>query len=364
MKARSAVSLVVLASAAPLIGMGQESPGQAASIPRFEITPHDPAVLPIGSQGDFSTGIYRCSGDRSVFVTVVTTSAPQQIPTGISLYAVRSATSIIAFHPGLAAGFRTIGPVSRYFVGESRVVALAWGTPLDSAGAGTPLNPRQSVPVLLMFDHEGALLSSRVLDRSLRPEQIGLFPSGEILLLRWDPESKQTVLVVLNDQGSEEREILMTTNDPADRSQPYTALVGVEIYPWRNDLLLVPDNSSRPIVEVSDTGVVNTWTLHVPKGFEISVPVAFDPHRWLFRMDSDEKQEHADTDKPFAQRTRLAEAKPSVVLEFDPSTGDAVRQFAFPAGLQPACEVDGEFLFLGANPDDGKLQFATALIPN
>jgi hypothetical protein len=173
------------------------------------------------------------------------------------------------------------------------------------------------------------------------------------------------VLVVLNDQASEEREIPLTANDPADSSLPGgTALVGVGIYRWGKDLLLVPDSSSRPILEVSETGVVKTWTLHVPKGYERGVPVAFDANRWMFHMDQKEKQQDVNEEKSFAYRTRLTEAKPTVVMEFDPSSGDAVRQFAFPPGLQPACEIDGTFLFLGADIDDGKLQFATALIPN
>ena len=345
--------------------MAQTNPGEPVSIPKFEMAPRDPVALSLGSQGDFPTGIYKCSGDHSVFVTMITTSTSRQIATGFSLYAVRGPTDVVAYRSSVATGFRTMGPVYRYFAGESKVVALAWGLPLDSGDTGAPPDPKQSVPVLLTFDHKGALLSSKVLDRSLHPEQIGLFPSGEILLLRWDRGRKLTVLEVLNDQGSEEREIPMTANDPADSSAPGgTALVTVEIYAWGNHLLLVPDSSSQAILEVSESGVVNTWTLHIPKGYERGVPVAFDSHRWMFRMDPEGKQGDTEAEMPFAERARIGEAKPTVVMEFDPSTGNPVRQFAFPAGLQPACEVDGEFLFLGANPDDGKLQFATALMPN
>jgi hypothetical protein len=52
---------------------------------------------------------------------------------------------------------------------------------------------------------------------------------------------------------------------------------------------------------------------------------------------------------------------PGAVLEFDPTSGDVLRQVNLPrSGLQPACENNGDFLFIDARASDGKLEIAKA----
>ncbi len=364
---RWAAAIAIFAFTISLAARAQMGSDRASSIPQYELAPHDPVPLPIGAPGDWVTGIFGCTDDNSVFVIMMTNAPGSSMPTGMDLYGIRSGTDIVKFTPQLAPGFRSVGPISRYFATDSKVVALAYGTPIGYSDLDEPKDPvKHSVPILLTFDRTGRLLDSATLTRAVNPQQVALFPSGDILILRWDDENRRTSLAILNSKGRIEREIPVTVSDPGEQggSGSGTALVGVEIYSWGQDLLLVPEGANRPIVEVSETGVVNTWSLHFPKGYERALPVAFDPHSWLFRMVPPEKPLSSDATTSPAERNGLAymERFPGVVMAFDPSSGDPVREFTFPSGLEPACESNGKFVFLGAK--GGGLQFATALVPN
>lgn len=284
---RWATVIAMLVVIVPAGTRAQSGPLQRASIPRYQLVPHDVAPLPIGGPGDFATGIFGCLADHTVFVTMVTKPSGSQAPTPISLYGIHGATDVVRFNTTLAPGFRDMGPIYRYFPSDTKIVALAYGDPIGYSDLDRPRDPvKDFVPVLLTFDREGKLLDSAALSRALNPRKVALFPSGDILILRWDDENRRTSLVIVNSKGTIEREMPIEADDPAQRgySKFGTALVGMEIYSWGQHLLLVPDGAMGPIVEVSETGVVNTWKLHVPKGYERGIPIAFDPHTWIFRM--------------------------------------------------------------------------------
>lgn len=340
-------------------------------IPQYSFQLSSPETLPIGAPGSILSAVFGCASDNSVFVQVVTLPAPGSSEKGdIALYAVRSATDIVQFRSALAPGYRLISPIVRYFAADSEVVALAYGIGIDSGDVGGSPDPKHLVSVLLKFDRKGALLSATSLEPDLHPEQVAAYSSGEVLLVAWDQLRKRTRLVVLDSQGTVMRDFDIVDNDPGVKDSAAPVL-GIEIYPYGQDLLLIPDDTRRPILEVNEAGVVNTYTLHIPKEYERRLPISFSPRSWKFRMIPEQTAQQpvstsgGEGSGSLDQQGGLAalQSARGAVLEFDPSDGNVMRQFNLPAsGLQPVCENNGTFVFLGAR--NGKLEIAKGVVSN
>ncbi|HEY1499594.1 MAG TPA: hypothetical protein VGF88_08465 [Acidobacteriaceae bacterium] len=347
--------------------------GQATNTVRqLELKPRDPVTLPINAAGSVVSGIFRCTSDHSVFVQVLP-SAPPSAPlhnftsTDFALYGIRSPTDIVRFEPALVSGYARLSPIARYFATDSRVLAMAYGVPTNHGDTGVSSSENRVDRLLLNFDRKGSLLNSMTLDPSLETQQIASFPDGEVLLVTWDEIHKQTHLTVLGHEGRVDHDIPITSSDPARVVlDSFNELLDLQIRPYGQNLLLIPADVRQPILEVSDGGVVNQYSLRVPAEFKRGMPISLSPAGWFFRMIPEQKavQSDAPTD---SQATGLASAMsiPGVILEFDPSSGEAVRQFNVSTpGMEPACVSDGEFVFLTARASDSRLQLATALIPN
>lgn len=340
-----------------------------AVVRQLELKPRDPVTLPISSFGSVVSGIFECTSDHSVFVQVLPVAPTSghvmnYADTDFALYGIRSPADIVRFVPGLASGYSRISPIARYFASDSRVVAMVYGVPMSHGDTGVLSDPHRVDSLLLTFDRDGSLLDSRALDPALDAEQVGLFPTGEVLLVAWDEAHRQTHLAVLGHEGRLDHDIPITSNDPAVPDSS-TALLDLQIRPYGQNLLLIPSDTRRTILEVSDGGVVNEYTLRVPAGFQRGLPISLSPSGWFFRMIPAQKNVQGKASDSHAAGLAAEMSLPGVILEFDPSSGEAVRQFSVSTpGFEPACETDGEFVFLTARPGDGKLQLATALTPN
>jgi hypothetical protein len=366
----SALAPLVFASCACVYGHAQaQQPGSIASQPirqsSFRLS--EPEALPVGDHGSFVSGNIACGEDGTIYVQVIHPPIPGASPYGsIMLYAVRGATDIVQFHPEQAPGYRQISPIARYFATDSKVVALAYGIGIDHGDVDT-VPSRHAASVLLVFDRRGALSFSKALDLSLHPEQIGLFPTGEILLVAGDESQERMHLVVLSSEGNVERELPVENSDPGQKFS-VTTLTGIEVRPYGQNLMLVSDDISRPILEVGPTGVVNRYSLHLPKGYNDGMPVSFKPFSWKFGAILDTPETPAappskgDAAPNASASSPVGSQLPRVaLLEFDPPTGTVTRQFNLPSGFQPACEDQhGDFTLITAGASDGKLQIAKA----
>lgn len=188
----------------------------------------------------------------------------------------------------------------------------------------------------------------------MRPAQVGLFPSGKILLLARDTGREQTHLIILDQSGSIIHDIALTANDPAPAGAGGVPLVNTSVLGWNGDLVIVPDDIHRSLLEVSESGAVQAISIHIPKGYEGGVPMSFEPSGWFFTMERQSRPQASNVS------STAEDAQPVSILEFDPISGNAVRQFDLVTpGFQPACENGGKFSLLGARKGDGKLQLAT-----
>jgi hypothetical protein len=282
---------------------------------------------------------------------------------------VKSPTDIVSFDPNLAPGYKAISPIIRYFVTDTQVFGFAHGTGMDHGDLSVGPDSKNSSPVLLIFDRKGALQSTVPLDTSLNIEQIAAYESGDLLLVAWDDLRKKTFLNVTDKTGTLKREIRLQENDPGD-AESQLSLVGVQIHPYGKNLLLVPNDLSKPILEVNESGVVNTHTLHIPKGYVGGFPISLSRRSWKIFMlpDVTEEKPAASTSpdqesKPPAKDSWSVQPTQGVMMEFNPEDGSVQRQIELPSsGYQPACENNGEYTFLSAHAGDGKLQLVKATV--
>lgn len=376
-------SVWLLLTLVPLSSLAQLDPAgraQADSVPQASFRLSDPETLPIGASGKPVTGIFHCTSDGSIFLQVLTLLDDPRAPGDVALYAVRDATDIVRFDPKSAPGFRKISPISRYFAAESEVVGLAFGIRIDQGDVQAGTDSKHPSPVLLKFDRKGTLQWTKDLDRKLGVDQIGVFASGDLLLVAWDKSRQKTHLLVTNDAGSILREIELADNDPADHKMEFSPLATLEIRPYGKNLLLIPEDMDRPILEVNEFGVVKAHNLHAPKGYDESIPMTFSPRTWKFRMIEDPKPNQPNGSvqgEPEAKQVTgeshassgigldsLQSAK-VVILDFDPDSGDVVRQYGLPTtGIHPACENNGEYTFVSSRAGDGKLQLVRGTASN
>lgn len=370
MKSRTAARVITAVCACGMMNaQARPSLPGPTPIPQYSFHLSDNQILPIGEPGATVSGIFGCGDDGSLYLQVIHPPIPGSGEIGdIALYAVRGTTDVVRFRSELAQGYRRISPITRYFAGDSKVVALAYGIGVSHGDMDTAPDPQHILSVLMVFDRkDGSLLWSRALDPDLHPEQLGMFPSGQILLVTWNSSLRQSRLLVLNSQGSEEREIPLQYDDPAAASSSLP-LTELEVRPYGENLMLVPEDTSGTLLEVSETGVVNTYRLKIPAEYSSGLPIYLSPRGFLFRMIV-EPAEHPDAgrsgpDNSAAPKMGLGalQSTPGPVMQFDPTDGRVVRQYNFAAlGFQPACVKDnGDFLFLGTRASDGRLELVTA----
>ncbi len=349
--------------------------GEDAKIPPSYFKLEDPVTLSIGASGAWVRDTFYCTSD-AVFLQMTTKPSDSRGANGpwdIALYGVHSPTEIVRFNSRRASGYREISPIGSYFAAESELVALAFGSPTETKQPGAEERKRGDPTVrtvLLTFDRKGWLTSSLTLDAALMPKQVAAFASGDLLFVNWDKLRQKTYLLVTGSDGDPIREINLQDHEPGNASVGEFSLWAVRLRAYGKNLLLIPEDPHRPILEVCETGVVRSYTLNVPKEYERWQPISFSRSSWKFRMISSQESAApmaAAKDTNEAPRPhRGLEAMPyekAVVMEFDPEDGTAVRQIELPeSGSQPVCENNGEFLFLGIHPGDGKLTLGNGVV--
>jgi hypothetical protein len=129
-----------------------------------------------------------------------------------------------------------------------------------------------------------------------------------------------------------------------------------EIHPYRQDLLLVPANTSGlPIVEINESGIVRSITPQLPEKSILS--------RWL---DSDDLTWHIypgkvhgkpQTDTQSGKVSGVASIGSNQIDEINPNDGSVTRTILIPpGGVLPACEHGGDYLFVTSHMHDGLLE--------
>ena len=253
------------------------------------------------------------------------------------------------------------------FVGNSLVYALV-NAESKSAKQGVPSRHT----LVVAFDKQGFLVRTVVLERELAPLVLGVFPSGNMLLISQNRQNDRMQLRLVSPSGVPIRELALNDDDfvtraarlPAEtRSYSPSFLIGMSrLIASNKNLLLVPLESGLPIVDLDENGVLHSSIPNVPGNMVLEHFLSSGASSWKVQLATvlESKKESLDSQG----RTLAIAIRPSErIEEFSRIDGSLLREFdTGREGLEAACEADGAFHFLTSD-GQGRLQVATAHVP-
>jgi hypothetical protein len=290
----------------------------------------------------------------------------------LALLAIHPDGAVTNFPWRSAPGFADISMPKSIFVGNGRVYVLA-----NAESKSAKRAHRSRYPLVLAFDKEGSLVGTVVLEHDLNPLVLGVFPSGNILLVSEDRLNHRMTLNLVGADGTPIRELRLHASDfviraaqmPAaargTNSYSPTLLISMsKFFPSGDHLLLVPlETSGLPTVELGEHGVLHSVITNLPDNevleaflpsndalsWKVLLATVLENDREMF--DSQGKVLSVGT-RPSARIAELSRTDGRLLQEIDIG-GD---------GILPACETDGTFRFLTSGAGQGHLQVVTAQV--
>jgi hypothetical protein len=367
--------LICLSAGACSSAQNTES-GKAGGMPALAPKRADVAALEFSKPkivedlgaGPMIVGRLDCSDDGSIY-------------TLIDGYALNSgSTALLAIHPDgtvtsllwrSVPGFAHISPPKSIFVGNGRVYVLVSGES-DSAKQGNI----SRYPLVLAFDKQGSIVGTVVLKQDLNSLVLGVFPSGNILLISEDRLNHRMALNLVGADGAPIRELRLYDSDfvvraaqmptasrgPASYST-YLLITMSKFFPSGDNLLLVPlETSGLPMVELDERGVLHSVVPHLPDDMILEGFVSSNASSWKVRLANAIENDKEPLD--LQGKVLGVATRPSArIAELSRTDGSLLRELDMGGpGVQPACETDGTFRFLTSGAGQGRLQVVTARV--
>jgi hypothetical protein len=341
--------------------------GKASAAPRLEFS--NPRAVEDLGVAPMIVGRLDCSDDGSIYTLINGYALNRD---RLALLAIHVDGTVTSFPWRSAPGFADISMPKSIFVGNGRVYVL-----VNAERKSAKQAHGSSYPLVLAFDKEGSLVATVVLEHDLNPLVLGVFPSGNILLVSEDRLNHGMALNLVGADGTPIRELRLNASDFVMRAAQMPAAVRgtsnysppllismSKFFPSGDHLLLVPlETSGLPIVELSEREVLHSVIPHLPDNMvlEAFLP-SNDALSWKVRlatilendkemMDSQGKVLGVAT-RPSARIAELSRTDGRLLQEIDIG-GD---------GIQPACETNGTFRFLTSGAGQGHLQVVTAQV--
>lgn len=289
----------------------------------------------------------------------------------LALLAIHPDGTVTSFPWRSAPGFVDISMPKSIFVGNGRVYVLV------SAESKSAKQEHRRYPLVLTFDKEGSLVGTVLLEYDRNPLVLGVFPSGNILLVSEDRLNHRMAVNLIGPDGTRIRELRLYASDfvmgaaqmpaAARGTSSYSAslLISMSKFFLSGDhLLLVPlETSGLPIVELDEGGVLHSVVPHLPDNMVLEAYLpSNDALSWKVRLATvlENDKEMLDLQgkvlgvatQPSTRIAELSRTDGRLLQEID--VGDN--------GIQPACETDGRFRFLTSGAGQGHLQVVTAQI--
>ena len=310
---------------------------------------------------------FQCASDGGIFAFGAVVPADFGTVAGppvfnASLYDYQSETKTLIFDPAQS-GLKNIQAMGKSFtVDDSGVIFLA-----DAVTSQELMDDKKAKnhPFLVFFDRKGEFQRYVPVERPTAPRQIALLSSGEILVVgveaanplkeEWD---------VLDEDGTYQRSLTPYLRDEADDEAEQIALGGglppnLVLFPHEGSILGVELNSTRPVLEINERGIVRSTQLQLPKGFKIANWIGSQERNLMMLMV-----------KPFTNAEGKADPYKGwatlEIGEFDPASGDLVRIYKLddPShrydGYGLGCYRDGVFRGFVKDPKTGSTAYVTA----
>jgi hypothetical protein len=318
-------------------------------------------------------GRFDCSDDGSIITLIdgYALSSGTTPAARIALLAIHPDGTVTNFPWRSVPGFDSISLPKSVFVGNGHVYVLVQGATHSQLQEKKPPHS-----LVLTFNGDGSLAGKTILEQDLEPLVLGVFPSGNFLLLSEDRLNHRVAANLVSPDGMALRDLRMEDSDfvataarmPAGARSPSayseSLLIAMsKFYLSGNNLLLVPlATFGLPIIELDEHGVVRSVLANLPDKTVLDAFVSASTSSWKVLLG---KVVENDTEALHSQGKLLGvSTQPSQrIAEFSRADGKLIREIEIGGqGIAPACESNGNFRFLTSSMGQGRLQFVTAHI--
>lgn len=352
-------------------------------VPTVTLSFGKPQPTPLGKKGQAMLGDSTCAPDGTLFTQMYAVS---QRPIW-SLDSLTDGTDVVRYAATAAPGFKNISGPYKYFATDNAVVTLVAAEPLGNSMAEHESEHRNSVTLALVYDRKGALERAVPIPPHIDPQSIGMYGSGDLLVITKDASTNRLRLLVLDHDGDIKNELSLfdydyEANRKSGKGQPFAkyfdAAGTIQIVPHGDNLLLVPQLTQATVVEVNEQGIVRATDLQLPHGYLIRALFPGDGPYWTVSTFGDVKiytgkvysyAPGADISKSPTPVKVSSKTSPTFrqgsLFQFNSFDGSLVRRIDMPekSTANILCAHNGEFTALTTDKDTGRLEMLTGSVP-
>lgn len=364
-------SFLALALFAAVCSLHAQTPKPTAvattqySAPTVMLSFGSPQPTPLGKKGSVMLGNTTCTPDGALFMMMM--AVPPATEMDYSLHSLTGATDDVRYAASPVPGYKGVSLGPDYFAGDNGVAILGGAVPLDNPMAEDKRG--KWVNLALIYDRKGTLEHAVPIPQDIDAKSIGMYGSGDLLVITKDSARNRLRLLVLDKDGDIKSELSLFDHDydasrKAKKEQPLAQVVdtagAIQIVSDGDDLLLLPQLTAAPVIEVNEQGVVRTTDLQLPPGYLIRSLLSINRAYWTIstyanaKILSDANQEGG-----------RAVFGNGPLFQFNSFDGSLVRRIDAPEKLNNnvMCAHDGEFTALTTDKDTGRLETLTGSVP-
>ena len=216
---------------------------------------------------------------------------------------------------------------------EKRTVS--WGK--EGAKREYTVNAAKQHLYIVSFSRNGKYKRDEIED-AFSIQNIGVFPSGIVLAFGFDKSDDSPKLAMLKEDGTLLKFLEIPKGDApgsmvGGHDSPSTGVIAQsELVPEDRSILIVQNQTTFPVLEVSEGGTIRAIHPKLPKDQQTEAAIPSD--RGLYVIASPETKERGSA---------------GVIYEINPEDGSLLRRFELSAALNAsnvACIHEGKFLSL------------------
>lgn len=334
-------------------------------VPVVTLSFGSPQQTPLGQKGATMLDNTTCSPDGSLFLVIA--GSPEKMD--FALNSLTNGTGDVRFAASPGPGYKDVGWPAHYFAGDDSVVTLISATlrknPMEESQSADP----QEVTLALAYDRKGTLEHVIPVPQDIDATSIGMYSSGDLLVVAKDPVRNRLRLLVLGKDGDKKNELSLfdrdyETGQKTRKKQPlakvFDAVDFIEIVQDGDNLLLVPTGTAAPVIEVNEHGIVHATDLQLPPGYLLRSLLSISGGYWTVSTYMDAKI----LSNPQPGTTGVV-FRNGALFQFNSFDGSLVRRINTPENLNNnvRCAHDGEFTAMTTDKKTGRLEVLIGSIP-
>ena len=379
---RSIAALALLGMAACWLQAQTPKPAAVAppEYPTATLSFGKPQPIPLGGKNWTMLGNSSCAPDGTLF-TMMIAMPPAKFTWALD--SLTDGTELVHYAATTAPGYKSINGPYKYFASDNAVVTLANAEPLESQMAEN--QKPKSVTLALVYDRKGTLQRAVPIPPNIDPKSIGMYGSGDLLVITKDASANRLRLLVLDHDGDIKNELSLfdydyEANRKSKKGQPLANLDQtdlIQIVPHGDNLLLVPTLTQATVIEVNEQGIVRATDIALPKGYLLRELFPDDGPYWTISTYNDVKLIHGavytyvpskDPNKPGTAKVSQQTSpvfRNGPLFQFNSFDGSLVRRIDMPAKSTDniLCAHHDEFTAVKTDRDTGRISMLTGSVP-